>query len=106
MSEGRNVAEGVCARASGATQAMTRAKTDAASERFFMQMGAAWIPPRALPRLHSAGMRAKKKPPVDSGGFLENGAGEETRTLDVHLGKVVLYQLSYARKYEIAGGKK
>ena len=27
----------------------------------------------------------------------ENGAGEEARTLDVHLGKVVLYQLSYAR---------
>ena len=27
----------------------------------------------------------------------ENGAGEETRTLDVYLGKVVLYQLSYAR---------
>jgi hypothetical protein len=31
-------------------------------------------------------------------GFRLNGAGEETRTLDVHLGKVVLYQLSYARK--------
>jgi hypothetical protein len=31
-------------------------------------------------------------------GFCINGAGEETRTLDVHLGKVVLYQLSYARK--------
>ena len=30
--------------------------------------------------------------------LFENGAGEETRTLDVHLGKVVLYQLSYARK--------
>jgi hypothetical protein len=30
-------------------------------------------------------------------GFCINGAGEETRTLDVHLGKVVLYQLSYAR---------
>jgi len=29
---------------------------------------------------------------------VENGAGEEVRTLDVHLGKVVLYQLSYARK--------
>ena len=29
--------------------------------------------------------------------LLGNGAGEETRTLDVHLGKVVLYQLSYAR---------
>ncbi len=27
-----------------------------------------------------------------------NGAGEETRTLDVHLGKVVLYQLSYTRR--------
>jgi hypothetical protein len=33
-------------------------------------------------------------------GFYENGAGEETRTLDVHLGKVVLYQLSYARKQD------
>jgi hypothetical protein len=30
------------------------------------------------------------------GALCENGAGEETRTLDVHLGKVVLYQLSYA----------
>ena len=28
----------------------------------------------------------------------ENGAGDATRTRDVHLGKVVLYQLSYARK--------
>ena len=27
-----------------------------------------------------------------------NGAGEQTRTVDVHLGKVVLYQLSYARR--------
>ena len=27
-----------------------------------------------------------------------NGAGEGIRTLDIHLGKVVLYQLSYARK--------
>ena len=26
-----------------------------------------------------------------------DGAGEETRTLDVYLGKVVLYQLSYTR---------
>ena len=31
-------------------------------------------------------------------GFWKNGAGEEIRTLDVHLGKVVLYQLSYARE--------
>ena len=34
------------------------------------------------------------------GGFFEDGAGEETRTLDVHLGKVVLYQLSYSRERE------
>ena len=27
----------------------------------------------------------------------KNGAGEGVRTLDIHLGKVVLYQLSYAR---------
>jgi hypothetical protein len=25
------------------------------------------------------------------------GAGEEIRTLDIHLGKVALYQLSYSR---------
>jgi hypothetical protein len=39
----------------------------------------------------------QEKTAGNSGGFLKNGAGEETRTLDVHLGKVVLYQLSYAR---------
>ena len=27
----------------------------------------------------------------------ENGASEGIRTLDIHLGKVMLYQLSYAR---------
>ena len=32
----------------------------------------------------------------------KNGAGEEVRTLDVHLGKVVLYQLSYARKMRMS----
>ena len=31
------------------------------------------------------------------GGPKENGASEEVRTPDVHLGKVMLYQLSYAR---------
>ena len=43
----------------------------------------------------------KRKTPVNAlvnRGFRGNGAGEETRTLDVYLGKVVLYQLSYARK--------
>ena len=28
----------------------------------------------------------------------KDGAGEEIRTLDIHLGRVALYQLSYARK--------
>jgi hypothetical protein len=29
--------------------------------------------------------------------FSESGAGEESRTLDLNLGKVALYQLSYSR---------
>jgi hypothetical protein len=29
--------------------------------------------------------------------FLESGAGKESRTLDLNLGKVALYQLSYSR---------
>ena len=29
--------------------------------------------------------------------FIEFGAGEESRTLDLNLGKVALYQLSYSR---------
>ncbi len=33
--------------------------------------------------------------------WLKNGAGEEIRTLDIHLGRVALYQLSYARKQNL-----
>ena len=33
--------------------------------------------------------------------FLENGAGEEARTLDPQLGRLVLYQLSYTRIVKI-----
>jgi hypothetical protein len=29
----------------------------------------------------------------------ESGAGEESRTLDLNLGKVALYQLSYSRMH-------
>ena len=29
------------------------------------------------------------------------GAGEESRTLDLNLGKVALYQLSYSRDYSL-----
>ena len=40
-----------------------------------------------------------KEPPASAygGSFAEIGAGNETRTRDHYLGKVVLYQLSYAR---------
>ncbi len=31
-------------------------------------------------------------------GLQKNGAGEGTRTLDINLGKVALYQLSYTRE--------
>ncbi len=48
--------------------------------------------------LDSAVVGRKKAPRVVPGRFIVNGAGEETRTLDVHLGKVVLYQLSYSRE--------
>ncbi len=41
-----------------------------------------------------------KKPPSFDEGFFEFGAGNETRTRDPNLGKVVLYQLSYSRDME------
>ena len=33
-------------------------------------------------------------------GLLKRGAGDETRTRDINLGKVALYQLSYTRRVE------
>ena len=47
----------------------------------------------ATVHLHNP-ISAKGKPPE---GGLKIGAGDEARTHDIHLGKVVLYQLSYAR---------
>lgn len=38
-----------------------------------------------------------KKPKPKFGLFLEFGAGDESRTRDLNLGKVALYQLSYSR---------
>ena len=46
----------------------------------------------------SVALSHEKTPCVTTGGLIENGAGEETRTLDIFLGKEVLYQLSYTRK--------
>ena len=43
------------------------------------------------------GLPPDKKTPVFLPRFLEFGAGNETRTRDPNLGKVVLYQLSYSR---------
>jgi Domain of unknown function (DUF6249) len=48
----------------------------------------AWAPARSLQPSISALLHAKA------------GAGDEARTRDVHLGKVVLYQLSYTRSFE------
>ena len=41
-----------------------------------------------LTRLFKKGPRINRRP-------LKNGVSEEVRTLDIYLGKVVLYQLSY-----------
>jgi hypothetical protein len=51
---------------------------------------------RCYPR---AGGRCSKndKAPIEAGLCLQTGAGNETRTRDPDLGKVVLYQLSYSR---------
>jgi hypothetical protein len=40
---------------------------------------------------------ANKKGSCAASFFKESGAGEESRTLDLNLGKVALYQLSYSR---------
>ena len=48
------------------------------------------LPCRRIPEI--------KKEALFDFGFLRNpGAGEESRTLDLNLGKVALYQLSYSR---------
>ena len=41
--------------------------------------------------------RKQKNPALWAGFFCESGAGNEIRTRDPNLGKVVLYQLSYSR---------
>ena len=42
-----------------------------------------------------ANPNTQKKVPDFIGDLKENGVSEEGRTLDIYLGKVVLYQLSY-----------
>ena len=52
---------------------------------------------------HSRLNRAHTKTPLNERRFCEIGAGNETRTRDPDLGKVVLYQLSYSRKWRPLG---
>ena len=47
---------------------------------------------------HGLGEASKEKGKVHYALSLCFGAGEESRTLDLYLGKVSLYQLSYSRK--------
>jgi hypothetical protein len=46
---------------------------------------------------------SKKSFPKEAVQRKQNGAGNETRTRDPDLGKVVLYQLSYSRKWRPQG---
>ena len=48
-------------------------------------------------------MTRKQKRRSNERRFYEFGAGNETRTRDPDLGKVVLYQLSYSRKWRPLG---
>ena len=43
---------------------------------------------------------AKQKAQTEVWAFLESGAGNESRTRDLNLGKVALYQLSYSRVFK------
>jgi hypothetical protein len=61
----------------------------------------------ALPtELFPLGMHADHRwsTAADFGRRLENGAGNETRTRDLNLGKVALYQLSYSRMFLLLPG--
>ena len=49
--------------------------------------------------------RESKSENEDRGRVQKNGASEEIRTLDINLGKVALYQLSYTRVQRIVIAK-
>ena len=53
-----------------------------------------------LPRRERRKRRRIEKGKADFAFPLVSGAGEESRTLDLYLGKVSLYQLSYSRRTE------
>src|SRR4051812_17384888 len=50
--------------------------------------------------------RMQKGQPKHLAALQHTGAGEESRTLDLNLGKVALYQLSYSRlEFKLSGGE-
>jgi hypothetical protein len=51
--------------------------------------------------IHSSGsikLKSKEGKCLSAFSLFDSGAGEESRTLDLYLGKVSLYQLSYSRR--------
>ena len=54
-------------------------------------------PPEGRRPTGSDGPDAERGKPLEGGFPRETGAAEESRTLDLNLGKVALYQLSYSR---------
>ena len=52
---------------------------------------------RCITALLSRRLLSCRKKGSDVLPFFETGAGKESRTLDLNLGKVALYQLSYSR---------
>src|SRR5690606_25533820 len=87
---------------------------DAAPTKQYVRAGSAHAAPAMLRRpstgltqyplpafLHRSAEKAdaqNKRPKPKPGPFVEFGAGDESRTRDLNLGKVALYQLSYSRK--------
>ena len=65
----------------------------------YIRRRSAQAPADSRKRSHPCLVAIKNPQSVRTRG-LKNGASEEVRTLDIHLGKVVLYQLSYARFLE------
>ena len=55
------------------------------------------VPQEGFEPSKSCGLNAVAVPICMSHRGVKNGAEEEVRTLDINLGKVVLYQLSYFR---------
>jgi hypothetical protein len=52
--------------------------------------------------LMTSSLPRRRSTPELRGRILKSGAGDETRTRDPQLGRLMLYQLSYTRPYQIS----